>query len=92
MVELIQIFPKQFNITNFDTTAIFEILDSASKKSNFKYNKVLLSITLYLHFVGSKAKGLISKRVFQENKESQIFQKTNISYPLVRTRIHDDLS
>ena len=25
------------------------------------------------------------KRVFQENKERQIFRKTNISYPLIRT-------
>ena len=31
-------------------------------------------------FVSSKAKGRISKRVFQENKASQIFRKTNISY------------
>ena len=37
--------------------------------------------------VGDKAKGRISKRVFQENKARQIFQKTNISYPLIRTRI-----
>ena len=38
-----------------------------------------------LHFVGNKAKGRISKRVFQDNKARQIFRKTNISYPLVRT-------
>ena len=38
------------------------------------------------HFVGNKAKGRISKRVFQENKGSQIFRKMNISYPLIRTR------
>ena len=38
-------------------------------------------------FVGNKAKkGQISKRVFQENKAHQIFRKTNISYPLIRTR------
>ena len=37
-------------------------------------------------FVGNKAKVQISKRVFQENKASQIFQKTHISYPLIRTR------
>ena len=36
-----------------------------------------------LHFVGNKAKGRISKRVFQDNKARQIFRKTNISYPLV---------
>ena len=28
----------------------------------------------------NKAKGPISKRVFQENKARKIFQKTNISY------------
>ena len=35
--------------------------------------------------VGNKAKGRISKRVFQEYKACQIFRKTNISYPLIRT-------
>ena len=34
----------------------------------------------------NKAKGRISKRMFQENKARQIFRKTNISYPLIRTR------
>ena len=37
-------------------------------------------------FAGNEAKGRISKRVFQENKAHQIFRKTNISYPLIRTR------
>ena len=37
-------------------------------------------------FVGNKAKGRITKRVFQENKARQILRKTNISYPLIRTR------
>ena len=36
--------------------------------------------------VGNKAKGRISKRVFQENKARQIFQRTNISYPMIHTR------
>ena len=31
--------------------------------------------------VGNNAKWQISKRVLQENKARQIFQKTNISYP-----------
>ena len=31
---------------------------------------------------GNKAKEQISKQVLQENKALQIFQKTNISYPL----------
>ena len=33
------------------------------------------------NIVSNKAKGRISKRVFQENKARQIFRKTNISYP-----------
>ena len=39
-----------------------------------------------LEFVGNKAKGRISERVFQENKARQIFRKTNISFLLIRTR------
>ena len=35
--------------------------------------------------VGNKAKGRISKRVFQESKARQNFRKTNISYLLIRT-------
>ena len=34
--------------------------------------------------VSNKAKGRISKLVLQENKARQIFQKTNISYTLIR--------
>ena len=37
-------------------------------------------------FVGNKAKGQILKRVFQENKARQIFQKMYISYTLICTR------
>ena len=36
-------------------------------------------------FAGNKAKGRISKRVFQENKACQIFRKTIIPYLLIRT-------
>ena len=35
--------------------------------------------------IGNKKKGRILKRVLQESKARQIFQKTNISYPLIRT-------
>ena len=31
------------------------------------------------YIVGNKAKGQISKRVFQQNKARRIFRKTNIS-------------
>ena len=40
------------------------------------------------HFVGSKAKERISKRVLQENKARQIFRKTNIFYPLIRSPVN----
>ena len=36
-------------------------------------------------FIGYKAKRRISKRGFQENKTCQIFRKTSIYYPLIRT-------
>ena len=39
--------------------------------------------SLLTDFVGNKAKGRISKRVFQESKARQNFRKTNISYPLI---------
>ena len=45
-----------------------------------------VQLILGLPFVGNKAKARISKRVFHENKACQISRKTNISYPLVRTR------
>ena len=38
-----------------------------------------------VNIVGNKAKGRISKRVFQESKARQNFRKTIISYPLIRT-------
>ena len=38
------------------------------------------------HFVSNTAKGRTSKRVFELNKALQIFRKTDISYPLIRTR------
>ena len=52
--------------------------------SNIK--KVQICIFAVPHFVGNKVKRRISKRVFQENKTRQIFQKTNISYTLIRKR------
>ena len=38
------------------------------------------------YFVDNKTKGRTTKPVFQENKVRQISRKTNISYPLMRTR------
>ena len=56
---------------------------------NYDGSALLTNLSEALHqyqFVGNKAKGRISKRVFQENKARQIFHKMNISYPLIRTR------
>ena len=47
-------------------------------------------MSLPLTNVGNKAKDRISKRVLQE-KAHQIFWKTNISYPLIRTRTFSDI-
>ena len=47
---------------------------------------VLEILFMSQYIVGNKAKGPISKRVFQENRARQIFRKTNIFYPLIRTR------
>ena len=38
------------------------------------------------------AKGRISKQVFRENKTRQIFRKTNIFNPLIRTRMYVSVS
>ena len=51
--------------------------------------KKLLEVSLTsfeIQVVGNKAKGRISKRVFQENKACQISLKLNISNPLIRAR------
>ena len=45
--------------------------------------KVTVSSRLNVDY---KEKGRISKRVFQESKTCQNLRKTNISYPLIRTR------
>ena len=49
-------------------------------------NPYMFLSRIYEYFVGNKAKGRILKRVFQENKARQIFRKTNIFYPLIRSR------
>ena len=55
--------------------SIFQMLAS------LKLNKVRKR-----YFVDNKAKVQISRWRQQENKARQIFRKTNISYPLMRTR------
>ena len=48
------------------------------------YEKLYLWLLRNL-YIKNKAKGRISKQVFQENEARQIFRKTNISYPLTGT-------
>ena len=72
-----------------------KVKEMFSNKSANTINKEITHFTrTYLEFcfsysleqiVGNKAKGRISKRVFQESKARQNFWKTNISYPLIRT-------
>ena len=56
----------------------------------FQPQHVLIVYPVYIdaYIVANKAKGRISKRVFQENKAHQILRKTNISYALIRTRTY----
>ena len=75
--------------------AVFSVMGPVSFFWNIITIKLsLLSKTLLIvptkwnsQIIGNKAKGRISKRVFQENKVRQIFRKNNISYPLIRTSI-----
>ena len=76
------------NTLNYLKTCTRVLAYQSSKLFAFVEQVMLLSTTfvkLASHIVGNKAKGRISKRVSQENKARQIFQKTNISYPLIRT-------
>ena len=52
----------------------------------FQKKSFVIDLWQGLRFVGNKAKGRFSKWVFQENKARQIFQKTNITYPLICTQ------
>ena len=62
--------------------------DLVTVKLKKKQNHQQTLTSRFSHIVGNKAKGRISKRVFQENKARQIFRKTNISYSLIRTRAY----
>ena len=69
---------------------LFDLFQNLSLRL-IKYFKHYYKHTYYTfnpEIVGNKAKGRISKRVFQESKARQNFRKTNISYPLIRTRTY----
>ena len=56
--------------------------------TNFCGKGFFLELSFFHKFsqiIGNKGKERILKRVFQENKGRQIFRKTNIFYPLIRT-------
>ena len=57
---------------------LFDFMEIGSKTALTFFKK-------RLEFVGNKAKGRISKRVFKENKARKIFRKTKISYPLIQS-------
>ena len=71
-----QFFPKKS----------FEDLVFHYTNNSFRFSNKLqmFSHANKLQTSGNKGKGRISKRL-QENKARQIFRKTNISYPLIRT-------
>ena len=50
------------------------------------FTKVLVTLSFFKKSSVIGQKKRISKQVLKENKACQIFQKTNISYPLIRTR------
>ena len=52
-------------------------------RKSWKHERFIYKVS---HFAGNKTQERISKQWLQENKAHQIFRKTNISYPLIRTR------
>ena len=83
------IFPPPFESQSFLNRGNWypSILNWLSEKlvSSLVLSMQSISI-LDVEIVRNKAKGRISKRVFQESKARQNFRKTNISYPQIRTR------
>ena len=89
-----------FRLGNSDIPAIFnDIVKKAEHKYAAKLSSLNHTLRKYSFtnsrfsisfrgpkLVGNKAKRRISKRVFQESKARQNSRKTNISYPLIRTR------
>ena len=56
-----------------------------SEKTPYLGNFHAATYTDHEQFVDNKAKERISKRTLEENKARQIYRKTNISYPMIRT-------
>ena len=73
LIRIVVFWPKTFFKVYFSLNVWFSIFTEGR-------------LTFITQFIGNKAKGRISKRVFQEKKVRQIFRKTNIFYPLIRIR------
>ena len=75
-------------MSTFEWSAIFDVWQGS------EYTSGICPFCLYcLRSAGSvcdinKGEGWISKRVFQENKARQIFQKANVFYHLICTRTY----
>ena len=54
--------------------------DNRSLRKDSKAKRTVMKLLNLGQFVGNKAKGRISKRVFQESKARQNFRKTNILF------------
>ena len=61
----------------YDTLKTLHFMTISMTCDSLKFNMGSLNTSLW-EFTGNKAKGRISKRVFQENKARQIFRKENI--------------
>ena len=79
-VKVLTIFAKKFHHRRLAACQIHLWSDTYMRPSIQEWTKQ--------NCVGNKAKGRISKRVFQESKGRQIFRKTNLSYPLIRARTY----
>ena len=62
-----------FSVNSYIKHNIFFLVNKQSLVTFF-WKIMTWTGKLWLHFVGNKAKGWISKRVFQENKACQIFR------------------
>ena len=69
------------------STVKYAIILGPVYMKRFKNGRGMKKLCKASHYVGNKAKGRISKRVFQENKARQIFRKTNISYLLLQKHV-----
>ena len=59
---------------------------SKNLKDLINFSEQLAITNCKAQFVGNKAKGRISKLLFQENEVRKIFRKTKFFYPLIRKR------